>query len=473
MGKAPTKRKNTQNFYGLAVKALQSGNRTHAMEYAFQAFEQAPKDRDVLYLLSHILKSASFQNYNPKIQKIIQRLIVTRGIDHQNLSKAWLSLLLADPSLSEFQKLHRNKEFDTERLQKELNTPFLLAGLEAFLVFDYGFENTLRHLHSEITAGNIHARNFTKALATYNAHTEGLIYQDDIKPIKIDNSIEILSTPDNTVHREVREMYEQNPYPRWLSCDTPPADTTKTHKHLIAGCGTGYGTAMTALMYPNAQITAIDLSLASLTYAKTKARQCGVKNVTFKQADILKLDGLESGFDIIECSGVLHHMDAPLEGWKALIDKLAPNGRMHIGLYSKPARADIYSAREIIEQQGFKADYAGITAARKNISALPEKHPVKAVLTRRDFYSISSCRDLLFHCQEFCYTTGEIADMLEELGLTFEGFDIPNAQIVKAYKQQFPDDPMMKDLSNWGAFETQNPDTFKGMYQFWCKPTNT
>ena len=36
------------------------------------------------------------------------------------------------------------------------------------------------------------------------------------------------------------------------------------------------------------------------------------------QADILNLNKLERQFDIIESSGVLHHMDEPLTGWRVL-----------------------------------------------------------------------------------------------------------------------------------------------------------
>ena len=57
------------------------------------------------------------------------------------------------------------------------------------------------------------------------------------------------------------------------------------------------------------------------------------------QADILNLDQLNQDFDIIESSGVLHHMDEPLIGWKSLTDILKPGGLMNIGLYSESPSA--------------------------------------------------------------------------------------------------------------------------------------
>ena len=59
------------------------------------------------------------------------------------------------------------------------------------------------------------------------------------------------------------------------------------------------------------------------------------------QADILHLHHLGKEFDIIESTGVLHHMDEPMVGWKALVDLLKPGGLMKIGLYSDLARQHI------------------------------------------------------------------------------------------------------------------------------------
>ena len=70
----------------------------------------------------------------------------------------------------------------------------------------------------------------------------------------------------------------------------------------------------------------MDLSLSSLSYAKRKTQELGINNIEYMQGDILKLDQLEREFDIIECMGVLHHMDDPLAGWKVLVGKLRADG---------------------------------------------------------------------------------------------------------------------------------------------------
>ena len=112
---------------------------------------------------------------------------------------------------------------------------------------------------------------------------------------------------------------------------------------LIAGCGTGKQAIDTALTFKNAEITAIDLSKASLSYAIRKSKEIGIRNINFMMCDINDIVLLNKRFDIIECVGVLHHMENPFIGWKKLASILNVGGFMFIGLYSEIARRNISS----------------------------------------------------------------------------------------------------------------------------------
>ena len=83
------------------------------------------------------------------------------------------------------------------------------------------------------------------------------------------------------------------------------------------------------------------LSISSLKYAKRKTEELGIENIEYIQHDILDLKNLKRKFDIIECVGVLHHMNDPFKGWSILTDCLNDGGLMNIGLYSKQARVQI------------------------------------------------------------------------------------------------------------------------------------
>ena len=93
---------------------------------------------------------------------------------------------------------------------------------------------------------------------------------------------------------------------------------------------------------------AVDLSLSSLCYAKRKTRELGLTNITYAQADILRLGTLPRRFDVIESSGVLHHLADPLAGWRVLLSLLRPGGFMsgdgRYALTFPSAHADCLSA---------------------------------------------------------------------------------------------------------------------------------
>jgi 2-polyprenyl-3-methyl-5-hydroxy-6-metoxy-1,4-benzoquinol methylase len=290
------------------------------------------------------------------------------------------------------------------------------------------------------------------------------------------------------ISKSVRAQYEQNPYPRWRTL--PPGGVTSYAKHLedkiphladgtvdlpdhpevlIAGCGTGRQPISTAKSFPETNLLAVDLSLASISYAQRKAMELKIRNITFAQADITELGTLNRKFDIVECSGVLHHMKDPAAGWRVLTDLLADNGYMLIGLYSEMGRQDIISARQFIQDNNYGDTINDIRHCRKAIMALEDGHPTRQILRHNDFYTTSACRDLIFHVQEHRFTLHQISDLLQSLGLEFLGFQLDRASSGVDYRCQFPDDITQTNLQNWHEFENRNPQTFATMYKFWVR----
>lgn len=103
---------------------------------------------------------------------------------------------------------------------------------------------------------------------------------------------------------------------------------------------------------------------------------------------------------------------------------------------------------------------------RAEIAGRPDGDPLHNITQFSDFFSMSECRDLLFHVQEHQFTIPQIAAFLAEAGFTFLGFETPART---SYLRQFPDDKAATDLANWAAFEAENPATFAQMYQFWIQ----
>jgi SAM-dependent methyltransferase len=267
----------------------------------------------------------------------------------------------------------------------------------------------------------------------------------------------------------VKQQYEENPYPRWIV--VPPvkvsAAMSGTHRKndiLIAGCGTGQHSIDAALLFPQARILAVDVSLTSLAYARRKTREAGLINIDYAHADILKLGAFDRKFDYIETVGVLHHLADPAAGWRILLSLLRPGGTMRVGLYSEIARAPIIAGRTLIAQRGYPPTAEGIRACRQEIFRIGDGIE-KNLITLRDFYSTSGCRDLLFNIQEHRFTLPQVKAFLDGQQLTFLGFELPR-ETFAAFQQRYPQPAALTDLDRWHEFETANPDTFLGMYIF-------
>jgi tetratricopeptide (TPR) repeat protein/SAM-dependent methyltransferase len=301
-------------------------------------------------------------------------------------------------------------------------------------------------------------------------------------------SIPSLTPIRDPVSVAVRTQYEENPYPRWRAAPVlagalplaqklralfpwvePGIAVPEAPRVLVAGCGTGLHPIATARLHPAARILAIDISRASLAYAIRRARELGVANVEFAQADLLELGSLAERFDLIECAGVLHHLADPLAGWRVLVELLAPGGLMKVALYSEAARRDVAAAREFVAARGFRMDADGIRDARQAILALPDGAPARAVAASPDFWSLSGFRDLVLHVQEHRFTLPQLAAALDALGLEFLGFEFPDRAVSDQYHREMQGDSRGQSLAGWEVFEARHPGTFAGMYQFWVR----
>ena len=300
----------------------------------------------------------------------------------------------------------------------------------------------------------------------------------------IGETIRALTPVTDAVSLKVREQYEQNPYPRWIK--TAPigramtvdaylakfanfrAPTSASPDVLIAGCGTGQHVATVALQFTDLNILAIDLSRASLAYARRATGALGLTGVDYAQADIMELGALGRSFDMIDSSGVLHHLADPFAGWRVLLSLLRPGGVMRLGFYSALGRRDVAAVRQFVAARGYTGDAAGIRRCRQDLMGFAPGTPQRIIAGISDFFSISECRDLLFHVQEHDLSLPQIADFLSANALTFLGFE-GCATGYQRYAQLFPDDPAMADLGRWARIENESPRLFFNMYQFWIQ----
>lgn len=268
--------------------------------------------------------------------------------------------------------------------------------------------------------------------------------------------------------RAVREQYEQNPYPRWFSLGRPrESEISRSRRDiLVAGCGTGRHPLAVAVRNPRSSILALDLSKASLAYAKRLSQALNIENVTFLQGDLLEIGQLGRRFDHIECSGVLHHLRDPDAGWAALDDALLPGGSLHISVYSQVARMHVKFLRREIAERGIPPTADAIRGFRHELLTNERYRTLRPYCQTLDSFTVSEFRDYLFHACESRYTLAQIANLIARHHLTFMRFD--PLVLRSTYLALHPEDPDMTSFDAWRRFEPYYAGT-NVMLSFWLR----
>jgi hypothetical protein len=78
--------------------------------------------------------------------------------------------------------------------------------------------------------------------------------------------------------------------------------------------------------------------------------------------------------------------------------------------------------------------------------------------------------DLLFHVQEHRFTLAEIEKILDDLSLEFLKIQV-TPEVMEKFTATYKGKSALADLKKWDAFEKAHPETFRNMYQFWCRAT--
>ncbi|MBI5685763.1 MAG: methyltransferase domain-containing protein [Verrucomicrobia bacterium] len=99
---------------------------------------------------------------------------------------------------------------------------------------------------------------------------------------------------------------------------------------LEAGCGVGAQTVTLALNSPQAAITSVDVSEASVTEARRRVTAAGLTNVEFQRADIFNLPFAPGSFDHVFVCFVLEHLARPVEALRVLKGLIKDGGTITV-----------------------------------------------------------------------------------------------------------------------------------------------
>jgi 2-polyprenyl-3-methyl-5-hydroxy-6-metoxy-1,4-benzoquinol methylase len=166
----------------------------------------------------------------------------------------------------------------------------------------------------------------------------------------------------------VRAFYERAPFPGyppnatlgWLRARGDRSDFARKLDAAIpgdariveVGCGTGQMSLY--LARADREVVAADLTLASLKLGAAAAQRFCLPQVRFVETDLHR-PGLRAGaFDVVACSGVLHHTPDPHAAFAKVVELARPGGMVVIGLYNAIARIPLRLRRAVARLSGFR-----------------------------------------------------------------------------------------------------------------------
>jgi SAM-dependent methyltransferase len=189
---------------------------------------------------------------------------------------------------------------------------------------------------------------------------------------------------------------------------------------LVAGCGT-WQAAKYALCHPAAHVVAIDISPASLAYTRAVSEKFNVNNLALQQLAIENVAELDHQFDLIICTGVLHHLLDPDAGLRALRSVLKPDGAMFLMVYAPYGRTGVYMIQDYCRRLGIGTSEEEMSDLISVVQQLPEFHPLfKRPEDSREIHNDPALADTLLNPRDRAYSVPQLFDFIEgsELRLT-------------------------------------------------------
>jgi len=217
-----------------------------------------------------------------------------------------------------------------------------------------------------------------------------------------------------------REVYRNPDRRRALFHRIWPSEQPRENLEiLVAGCGTSQA-ARYALREPAARITGIDLSETSLRHTRDLQRKYNLENLELHQLPIERVQDLARTFDLVVCTGVLHHLPDPDAGLRALRAVLGPQGAMHLMVYAPYGRAGIYMMQLYCGLLRIGTSEADLLSLSATLEALPPDHPITGLVHRsKDFRRPDAMADALLHPLDRAYSVPEMYAWLDRCGMSF------------------------------------------------------
>lgn len=251
-------------------------------------------------------------------------------------------------------------------------------------------------------------------------------------------STQVNSCNSKTDRDPICEFYTEHPYPppvenldrardEWEDGNRRRAEyhlfwpDQKFHEDLnilVAGCGT-WQAAKYAICHPNARVTGVDVSTTSLEHTEQLKQKHNLTNLELEQMAIERIADLDEKFDLVVCTGVLHHLINPDIGLQALREVLKQNGALYLMVYAPYGRSGVYLIQEYCRRLGIGTSVKEINDLATVVETLPPQHPLATLLrSSRDALTAEALADALLNPRDRSYSVPQLFDLIDNHNLS-------------------------------------------------------
>jgi SAM-dependent methyltransferase len=186
---------------------------------------------------------------------------------------------------------------------------------------------------------------------------------------------------------------------------------------LVAGCGT-WQAAKYAIGHPKARVVGIDVSSTSLEHTERLKQNYNLTNLEARQLAVENVEELDQRFDLIICTGVLHHLVDPDAGLRALRSVLQPEGAMNLMVYAPYGRDGVYMIQEYCRRLGVGTSPEELRDLMTVLRNLPDHHPLLATQGgSRQFPNADALADAVLNPRDRSYSVSQLYEFVESNGL--------------------------------------------------------
>jgi len=253
-----------------------------------------------------------------------------------------------------------------------------------------------------------------------------------------------LRVPSGPRTERVRELYARAPFPNYPPRDSFSALRARAARSefvrrldesipgdaivLELGCGTGQLSLF--LARGDRTVVGADLARPSLELARDAGNRYGLDRVHFLETD-LRVPGLRrEAFDVVICTGVLHHTPDPRASFASMARLARPGGVLVVGLYNTYARLPLRLRRAVARLTGCRwIPWDPVLSDRRS-------QPARREAWLRDQYQ---------HVEEHRHTLREVQTWFRENGVEYVRA-FPSALLAGE-----PDELFTQSEDNWAV----------------------